>query len=194
MFTGSPIRINPFTRLGAAGDKGSHFAATDDNAAAASSTNTKIKECLAGLFNQWFRWWQREGEKPESLLSIRAVGSGRRWSDVRFDRVGRMIREIRHISTEMSGRTSQSAGNSSGTHLYKACVGTAAQVVNGTWPYWDGFVYCQGRPAFNFGDLRHDNGSACGRADEMQGHRTKEWGVRQVTRCDTYPGGKVLKA
>lgn len=118
MFIGFPVRINPFTRMGAAGDKGSHSAATDDNPAAASSTDTKIKECLAGLFNQWFRWWQREGEKPESLLSIRAVGSGRKWSDVHFDRVGRMIREIRHLNTEMCGRTSRSAGSSSGTHLY----------------------------------------------------------------------------
>ena len=115
MFIGSPIRVNPFTRLGAASDKSSYFAATDDNPAGASSTDTKIKECLAGLFNQWFCRWQREGEKPESLLRIRAVGSGRRWSDVRFDK---MIREIRHLSTEMSGKTSRSAGSSSGTHLY----------------------------------------------------------------------------
>ena len=47
---------------------------------------------------------------------------------------------------------------------------------------------------FDFGDLRHDNGSASWRADEMQGGGTKKGGVRQVTRSDTYSRRKVLKA
>jgi hypothetical protein len=49
-FTGSPVRFYPFTRQGAAGNKGSYLAATNDNPASASKTNTKIKECIARLF------------------------------------------------------------------------------------------------------------------------------------------------
>jgi hypothetical protein len=49
-FTGSPVRFYPFTWLGAAGDKGSYLAATDDNPASVSRTDTKIEECVARLF------------------------------------------------------------------------------------------------------------------------------------------------
>jgi hypothetical protein len=42
-----------------------------------------------------------------------------------------MVREIRHLSTEMNGRTSRSAGSSSGTHLSydKRFVGITGHVV-----------------------------------------------------------------
>ncbi len=60
--------------------------------------------------------------------------------------------------------------------------------------YRYGFVYGHGGPVFDFGDLRHDDGSASRRADEMQSRRTKKGGVRQVTRGDTYSRRKVLKA
>jgi len=60
--------------------------------------------------------------------------------------------------------------------------------------YWDGFVYGQREPALDLGDLRHDNGSAGRRADEMQSRRTRKWGICQVTRCYTYPGGEILEA
>ena len=79
----------------------------------------------------------------------------------------------------------------------KRFVGMTAHVIiiyTDTRSYWDGFVYGQWRPAFDLGDLRHDNGSAGRRADKMQSRRTTKWGIRQVTRCYTYPGGEILEA
>ena len=82
--------------------------------------------------------------------------------------------------------------------IYPKCfvVGMTAHVViiPITRSYWDGFVYGQRGPAFDLGNLRHDNGSAGRRADEMQSCRTSKWGIRQVTRCYTYPGGEILEA
>ena len=72
--------------------------------------------------------------------------------------------------------------------------GTRGDYYTDTRPYWDGFVYGQWGPAFDLSDLRRDNGSAGRRADEMQSRRTRKWGIRQVTRCYTYPGGEILKA
>lgn len=71
---------------------------------------------------------------------------------------------------------------------------TVDDEINDMGTYGYGFVYGYGGPAFDFGDLRHDNGSARWRADEMQRGRTKKGGVRQVTRSDTYSRRKVLKA
>ena len=80
------------------------------------------------------------------------------------------------------------------TKRFRRHDGTRGDYYTDTRPYWDGFVYGQWGPAFDLGDLRRDNGSAGGRADEMQSRRTRKWGIRQVTRCYTYPGGEILEA
>jgi hypothetical protein len=122
-------------------------------------------------------------------------------------RVGRMgPRDSGHLSTEMNGRTPRSAGSSSGTHLSYTSNKRFGRHNNGisglivtpihsiVVTYWDGFVYGQRGPTFVLGDLRHDNGSAGRRADEMQRRRTREWGICQVTRCYAYPRSEILEA
>ena len=47
---GSPIGLYPCARPGAAGNVSPHAATADDNPASASGPDTKIEECLAGLF------------------------------------------------------------------------------------------------------------------------------------------------
>jgi hypothetical protein len=59
--------------------------------------------------------------------------------------------------------------------------------------YWYGFVYRYRGPAFVFGHLRHDDGSACGRTYEMYSRRMGKTGAEKVTRSDSQPGGEVLK-
>jgi len=67
---GSPISVYPYTRLGTAGDIGSHAAATNYNPAGASRANAEVEKRLAGLFYRRLGRGQRDREKPERLLSI----------------------------------------------------------------------------------------------------------------------------
>ena len=59
--------------------------------------------------------------------------------------------------------------------------------------YWYGFVYRYGGPVFDFGHLRHHDGSARGRTYEMNSRRTGEIGPEKITGSDTQPRGEVLK-
>ena len=59
--------------------------------------------------------------------------------------------------------------------------------------YWYRFIYRYGVPAFDFGHLRHDDGSAFGRTYEMYSRRMGKTGTEKVTRSDSQPGCEVLK-
>jgi hypothetical protein len=111
----------PYTRLGMAGDISPHAATADDNPAGASRTDTEIEKRPAGPFYRRLCRRQRDREKAERLLSIGAViESGREMVKKKSAILtkGRAARGIgAHLSTKISGRTSRSAGSSSGTHL-----------------------------------------------------------------------------
>jgi len=72
-FFGSPISVYPYTRLGTAGDVGSHAATTNYNPAGASRANAEVEKRLAGLFYRRLGRRHRHREKPERLLSIGAT-------------------------------------------------------------------------------------------------------------------------
>ena len=59
--------------------------------------------------------------------------------------------------------------------------------------YWYGFVYRYGGPVIDFGHLRHYDGSARGRTDEMNSRRAGQTGPEKITGGNAQPRGEVLK-
>jgi hypothetical protein len=120
-FIGSPISIYPCARLRTAGDICPHATATNDNPAGAPRTDAEVEECLACLLYRRPGRWERDREKPECLLGIRTITirqgkTGQKRNA--FRRKGTGGPRIRlYLSTDMRGRTSRSAGSSSGTQL-----------------------------------------------------------------------------